>query len=381
MGLLDTIKSKLKVTEKPIGIAVDYDKDGIPTIHAHKSEQIKTLEALLSAAEIDREMWEVEKFTPNVWNVFSNANGLIHLWQAKAVLKKRDFSQKQIAQWFHEALSKCKIALKTPILKADKTPTGKMFLLGVPDLHLGKYAWSEETGHGNWDCKIAQNAWEEAIDDLLSRAPDCDECWFPLGNDFFNVDDYLQNTTNGTHQDEDGRWQKTFRYGVEMTKWAIARCRRKFPKVKVIMVYGNHDRQRSWYLGELLLELSNFMDGVEVDNRPLDRKYFKWGQTGIGVAHGDRLKEKDLANLCQNEAREIWGTTKRFELILGHIHNPVVKTLGGVLTRWLSALCPPDMWHSKSGYTMAEKTATGLVYDQVGMINQLTHYPDTTKYL
>jgi predicted phosphodiesterase len=300
---------------------------------------------------------------------------LIHLWQAKARLKRLDFSQKQIAELFKSALAKVKVALKTPIPKYKHTPTGKMFMLGVPDLHLGKYAWSEETGHGNWDCKLAKAAWEEAIDDLLSRAPECDECWFPIGNDFFNVDDYLQNTTAGTHQDEDGRWQKTFRYGVEMTKWAIARCRKKFPHVKVIMVYGNHDRQRSWYLGELLLELSEFMDGVEVDNRPLDRKYFKWGQTGIGIAHGDRLKEKDLSNLCQNEAREIWGETKRFELILGHIHNPVVKTLGGVLTRWLSALCPPDMWHSKSGYTMAEKTATGFVYDMVGMVMQLTHYP------
>lgn len=371
------------VTKEGMGVAFYPDGDGetgAPVIAVHETDQIRTLDQLLDAAKVSREDWEVVTFKPNVWHQMSTENGLVPLWQAKAILRRKDLSQTNVRDLVVRGMSALKTALKVALPKKKWVPNGKLCIMGVPDLHLGKLSWAPETGHGHWDCSIAKKVWEEAIDDLLSRAPDCDECWLPLGSDFFNVDNDQDTTTSGTPQDEDGRWQKTFRLGVEMTKWAIGRCRKRFPRVRVMMVYGNHDRQRSFYLGELLAEVAEFVDGVDVDNRPLDRKYYQWGETGIGLAHGDRLKEKDLGALCQNEAREIWGKTKRFELLLGHVHNPIVKTIAGVLTRWLPALCPPDLWHSKSGYVMAEKAATALIYDERAMQVQLMHYPDPKNF-
>jgi predicted phosphodiesterase len=250
-----------------------------------------------------------------------------------------------------------------------------MVEFALPDLHLGKLAWSEETGHGNWDLKIAENVYKEAIEDLLSRSPEAEEAWLIVGNDFFNVDNDAGTTTAGTPQDEDGRWQKTFKKGKEILLWSIGRLRKKYSKVKVIVVYGNHDKQRTYYVGEVLAEAAKSMTGVEVDNRPLDRKFFQWGDTGLGFTHGDRIKVRDLAHLVQNEARQIWGNTKRFELHLGHLHQDIVKSLGGVTVRWIPALCPPDAWHSKSGYTMSEKAAMLFEYDQSGMKNLYVHYP------
>ena len=116
----------------------------------------------------------------------------------------------------------------------------------------------------------------------------------------------------------------------------MARLRKKFPSVKVIVVYGNHDRQRAFYLGEVLVEAARLLPGVSIDNHPKIRKYFQWGATGLGYTHGDRIKSKDLAHLCQYEAREIWGATKRFEMHLGHLHQDIVKTLGGVIIRSVS---------------------------------------------
>ena len=375
---------RLQLTREGVGVLF-YEKgergEGTPTIVAHETEQIKTLEELLDAAKVDKEEWEVDRWRPNTWSQMSAANGLLQLWQVRAELRKKPLSPKQIDHLIEIGFASIKRGIKMPVIKLKPEAKGKMAMIGIPDLHLGKLAWSPETGHGNWDCNIAKKVWEEAFDDLLARAPACEECWLPLGSDFFNVDNNLGQTTNGTPQDEDGRWQKTFDLGEEICLWAMARCRKKFPKVKVIMVYGNHDSQRSYMLGKTLRAHATHMDGVEVDCDRRDRKYFEWGTTGIGIAHGDRMKEKDLSNLCQNEAREIWGRTTRFELILGHIHNPIVKTMGGVLTRWLSALCPPDYWHSKSGYVMAEKSATLFVYDKKGMQTQLMHYPDPALYL
>jgi predicted phosphodiesterase len=379
---IDSLRVESRLTEI-VGIRVSTSsKDGLPVIETHKTTQIKTLAELMEAAKIDPEIYEPVpgSFVANVWNVFSNANGNVPLWQVKAKFQPKVITKETVNDLILKTFKAVSRAFKLPIPKTHNKATGKMVLIGVPDLHLGKLAWAPETGHGSWDCKIAKQVWEAAIDDLLSRSPDADECWFPIGNDFFNVDSKFNQTTNGTPQDEDGRWQKTFDLGIEMTEWAIARCRKKFPKVKVILVYGNHDHQRTFYLGKVLERFAKYTPGVEVDAREADRKYFKWGQTGLGFAHGDRLKEKDLATLCQNEARDIWGKTTRFELILGHVHNSIVKTMGGVLTRWLAALCPPDLWHVKSGYTMAEKSATALVYNQRGMENQLMHYPDPKAF-
>lgn len=363
-----------------VGIKVVTDSDGNPEIVAHTTHQINSVEELIKEARIDMGVWEVASFDANVWHQMSTKNGLVPLWQAKAKFKRRELSISAFQEIFGNALKQVRVAKLGGKFKPCKTSNGKLVVIGVPDLHLGKLAWTDETGHGNYDSRIAKDVWMKAIDYLIAESPNAEECWLPLGSDFFNVDNDSRTTTGGTPQDEDGRWQKSFRLGVEMCNWAIARCRTKWPKVKVIMVYGNHDRQRSFYLGELLKNLEPYLDGVEVDNQPLDRKYYEWIHTGIGIAHGDKLREKDLAVLCQNEAREIWGRTRKFDLLLGHIHQPVVKSIGGVTARWLPALCPPDVWHSKHGYVTVEKGAVSLVYTDRGMVAQYNYYPDEADY-
>jgi predicted phosphodiesterase len=374
-NLIDKVRSH--ITEG-VGIKVYNDANELPVIESHSTSQITNEKQLLEAGGFSLDEWEVEASTANVWHQFSGDNGLVPLWQVKARLRRKDLSQSTVAQIIHDGFVAFRNAVKlplSPLAKPSKKGKGTMVEFALPDLHLGKFAWNEETGHGNWDLRIAENVYKEAIEDLLSRSPEAEEAWLIVGNDFFNVDNDSGTTTAGTPQDEDGRWQKTFKKGKELLLWAIGRLRKKYPNVKVIVVYGNHDKQRTYYVGEVLAEAAKSMTGVEVDNRPLDRKFYKWGDTGLGYTHGDRIKVKDLAHLVQNEARVIWGTTKRFELHLGHLHQDIVKSLGGVTVRWIPALCPPDAWHAKSGYTMAERAAMLFEYDQHGMKNLYVHYP------
>ena len=374
-NLIDSLRDK-RLVKEPLGVAVGTDENGNTVIEAHKSTQIKTLDQLLEAAEVDRDKWEVKDWKSNVWNNFSGAHGLVHLWQVKAQLKLKDLSQRNVKDIFEAGFRGFKNAAKLPVPKAPThVAKGHMVEFALPDLHLGKHSWGPETGGGNWDTKIAVEVYNEALDDLIARSPAAEEARLIVGNDFFNVDNGLKTTTSGTAQDEDGRWQKTFVLGQELMLGAIAKLLKKYKFVRVIVVYGNHDRERSFYLGESIKSYFHKEKRVEVDNEPADRKFFEWGDTGIGYCHGDRLKVKDLSHLCQFEAREMWGRTKRFELHLGHLHQDIVKIIGGVVLRWLPALCPPDAWHAKSGYTMAEKAATALVYDLKGMQQVIVHYP------
>lgn len=372
-----------EIVEKT-GVRVTTGKDGLPVIESHSTKQIKTLDELLTEAQYDKDKWEVVRSEANVFHQMSKDNGLVPIWQVKAKLEKKELTQDLLSEIFKSGAEAFGAAIKAPASKLAKvgkdTEKGVMVEFAIPDLHLGKLAWDDETGGGHWDLEIAEKVWKNAVEDLTARAPKAEEAWIVVGNDFFNVDNENGETTSGTPQDEDGRWQKTFQKGQELMFWAIGRLRKKFPKVKVILVYGNHDRQRSFYLGECLANRFLNDPSIEIDNKPRYRKYFQWGETGLGYTHGDRIKVKDLANLCQNEAREIWGKTKRFELHLGHLHQDIVRTLGGVLVRWIPALCPPDAWHSQSGYTMSEKAAMLFEYDQKGMRNQHVHYPDSKLF-
>jgi predicted phosphodiesterase len=375
MPLLDSIRES-RVTKKPLGVAISTDEYGVTVIEAHKSEQIKTLPQLLEVAQVDQDRWEVKDWKSNVWNNFSGAHGLVHLWQVKAQLKARDLSQKNIREILEAGFKSFVKSSKLPVIPAPKqVALGTMVEFALPDLHLGKLSWGPETGGGNWDTGIAVKVYSEALDDLISRTPTAEEARLVVGNDFFNVDNGLRTTTNGTVQDEDGRWQKTFVLGQKLMLEAIAKLLKKFKFVRVIVVYGNHDRERSFYLGESIKGYFHQNKRVAIENEPADRKFFQWGETGIGYCHGDRLKAKDLSHLCQFEAREMWGKTKRFELHLGHLHQEIVKIIGGVILRWLPAICPPDAWHSKSGYTMAEKAAVAMIYDIKGLRETLYHYP------
>ena len=57
-NLIDSLRDK-RLVKEPLGVAVGTDENGNTVIEAHKSTQIKTLDQLLEAAEVDRDKWEV----------------------------------------------------------------------------------------------------------------------------------------------------------------------------------------------------------------------------------------------------------------------------------------------------------------------------------
>jgi len=386
---IDTI-----ITKEGVGVKFTTNANGEVTIQSHKSNSIRTVEGLLEACNIDTDAYEVANGTVNKWDQMSGDNGLVELFQVKAKLRRKALTNQEVLETFKVAAKHFNELPKLPkIPKASTKGTNENLLVefAIPDLHLGKLAWNGETGHGNWNVERAIEAWRNAVNDLIQRAPAAGEAWFVLGNDFFNVDNQEETTTSGTPQDEDGRWAQTYLKGLDLVHETIAKLSLKFPKVKIIVMPGNHDFQRTFYLGTAIEEyyrgtydrmnVAKDDRWVTIDNRPLTRKYLQFGSTGIGFAHGDRLKKSEIAHLFANEARDIWGKVKRCEMHLGHLHQNKSETIGGVIARWIPALCPPDAWHAKSGYTMTERSATAFVYHkELGKIEELTHYPCDSIY-
>ena len=254
------------------------------------------------------------------------------------------------------------LAVDSPYPKPMQyTDTGNHLLeINIFDLHLGKLAWSPETGD-NYDHKIAQNRFFEAIENFISvaKAHKIERILFPYGNDFFNSDnDYpYPMTTAGTPQENDLRWQKMFKVGREMIIMAVNRLKEVAPVV-LLGVPGNHDFQKTFYLGDVLdVKYENDPD-VFVDNSPTTRKYYRYGKNLIGFIHGRQsdVPEQRLLHLMPMEVPELWAQTKYREWHCGDIHHKkVIKTKGeedhfGINIRYMRSLKGTDEWENQKGW-------------------------------
>jgi hypothetical protein len=146
------------------------------------------------------------------------------------------------------------------------------------DLHLGKLAWGGETGE-NYDTKIARKRFLYTIETLIERASGFpySRILFPVGSDFFNSDTIDNTTTKGTFQDEDLRWKKTFKFGIQLVRDAISILKQTGVPVDVLIIQGNHDEQRTTYLGECLEGWYHNDDMININNDAPSRKFYKFG--------------------------------------------------------------------------------------------------------
>ena len=259
-----------------------------------------------------------------------------------------------------------------------KNPDNLMYEIDFPDLHFGKLAWAEESG-SDYDLKIARQTVENALARLLSYADrfKVSRVLLPLGNDYFNVDNKHDTTVNGTPQQEDTRWQKTFRLGRQLACRIIDGCAQVAP-VDVMIVPGNHDEQRSFYMGDALECYFRNNKNVTVDNAAKKRKYKAHGSNLIGFTHGDYEPIEKLPSIMTIEEPLLWGGSKTREWHLGHNHKTkkmafTVDEKVGVTIRILRSLSAPDAWTYDHGFIGAVRAAEGFLWHpKEGLVAQFT---------
>lgn len=375
--VLQRALNQVKDEEASNNITFDANKEDA-TLQSMASPRIKSLEDLINVCKIDLDEWEIERHVVNKWEVGSkNDEGIIvtePLFQIKAFLKKKSliFNREQFRVDLLEDLKDIAPVQKS-LHKSTKAHAEPCLLeICAFDLHWGKLAWAEETGD-NYDTKIARERFFGAIDTLIARASsfDIDRVVFPIGNDFFNSDyaHPYSRTTKGTPQEEDLRWQKTFREGRKLLVEGIDKLRAIAP-VDVVVVPGNHDYERSFYLGDSLEGWYNNVDDVTINNLASARKYYQYGQCLIGYTHGDNEKVADLPMLMAVECPNEWATSNYREFHLGHFHSKKEikyqssKETAGVVLRWMRSLSGTDSWHAKKGYKGAIQSAEAFVWSQ-----------------
>ena len=347
------------------------------------SGRIKTVEDLIKVSNVDLNIWEIEKSIINKWEVGTSKNGEIiiePLYQIKLFLKKRKafFDAEKFKNDFLTDLKN--YSLNVEPFKYKNFTDKNLLELSLFDLHLGKLSDHLETNDGyNLDKAAFRSI--ECITDLVSKAKiyNLDRILFPIGNDFFNSDTLYNTTTKGTPQDEESKWQRTFIFGRKLLTHIIDELTKVAP-VDVLVVPGNHDYQRMFYLGDALECWYQNNKNVTVCNEFSARKYYKYGNSLIGFTHGSEEKLNDLPMIMANENPDNWAKTKYREFHLGHFHRKKdIKFLSsnetqGVTIRQLRSLSATDSWHHKKGYIGSIKSGEAFVwsYDK-GLVANLFH--------
>jgi hypothetical protein len=256
-----------------------------------------------------------------------------------------------------------------------------MYEINIPDFHLGLLSWHKETGE-DYDVKIAMKLYMDCISYLLGKAPeDTDKILLMVGSDFFNSDTIDNTTTKGTKQSEDGRFQKTFTTGWKVLVDAINLCR-QVADVQVMVVTGNHDHQRSYFLGEVLVAWFRDDCSVLIDNNPAYFKYYNYGKNLIGFTHGDTAKKESLPMIMAVDVPELWAKCPYREFHIGHLHSSVTKGFGsetehtGCKVVSVPSLAVASDWIAKMGYRSVRE-AQAFIYDKhYGRVGTVSYRPN-----
>lgn len=245
-----------------------------------------------------------------------------------------------------------------------KTPKAKeagvLYEICLPDFHFGKIAGLSVQEQANlfYNCLV----------DLVKKAGslNIEKFLLPIGNDFFNTDNLNYTTTKGTQQRDNSTWQESFRYGWR-TVIASINYLLQYAPVDIVIVQGNHDYEKSFYLGDLLLAYFDSNDHVQIDNGlNSPRKYYMYNDILIGFTHGDKEKVSELPLLMATEVPELWAAAKHREFHTGHLHKQETTEIQTVLIRIMPALCGTDEWHKLMGYNSIRK-AQGYVWGAEGL--------------
>lgn len=361
--------SKAPPKDVKLGTKVDSDDNSLELTTVYHN--VKTVEDALEKAEVDTAIWEVERFTVNSWEVWSDENGRQPLWQVKVWLRRK--APKKYTDAL-DALCKRieKHAPKYPKCKPRKIKEPHLLEICCFDVHFGKLAWAPETGT-NYDLRITESIFRNAVEDLVASATGSfekiDRILFPVGNDFLHVDGLESATTKGTRVDSDGRYPKIIESGAMALVNAIDYLL-PFAPVDVIWIPGNHDRLASYHICRELKAWYRNAKQVSVDVSPPTRKYYEYGVTLLGFTHGDKEPLQKLPHIMATEKPEAWARTKFREYHTGDKHHSKkrewlsVDEQNGTVVRIIPALSGTDAWHYEMGYTCSHRAAEAYLWNK-----------------
>lgn len=338
----------------------------------HLSNRPLSVEELAALYSIDLAKFEPAYIKPNIWPIgakFKHPDGTVeiltqNLYQSKVTFRPIRTS---ILEEIKALLLDSRSTAPMRFVEADDSVQEYACEIDIFDFHLGKIAVDED-----WSLDAAREIWMTAINSLLSRIPLHQIARFvlPCGNDYLHVDNSKGLTYNGTAVGSNPGFYKLLIFGKELFCETINMLL-QYADVVVPVIPGNHDRDASFAVGDLIAERFRDNPRVKVLNSGKMRVYWRYGTNLLGFTHGNTVNLKNIAGLMPIEAPMDYAATTYRAIKTGHLHyrqkNQMavitqIAESNGIDVEIVPSLAPKDGWHEDMGFVGALRRAKACLY-------------------
>jgi hypothetical protein len=184
---------------------------------------------------------------------------------------------------------------------------------------------------------------------------------FPIGNDYFHTDNYQNSTTNGTPQDVLSGYDNEYEEGFDLLVGAIQLLNLNATNIEIILVQGNHDRTKSFYLAHALEVFFKGNKKIKFKREHSTTKFTVLGNTFIGYHHGNcKIDDLPLIFATNKDSSVAFGNALYRHVHTGDKHHYMAKEIKGVRIQQMPSLSGTDRWHLDNNYI--NNVRAGLVH-------------------
>lgn len=396
------------------------DSGVLSSLHA----SIRTVDALLKAAEVDLSIWEVEKQIINKWEVVMRepattvggagddalisvgrhgeqstlwtrkSNKPLHepLWQVKVWLRRRTPRETALSSLLRTIEEKAPLLpkIRFPKVRTDIKDEEKALEVSIMDPHIGMLCFKGESDDPQ-NLESGAGLVLQAMDDLIRKGQIAagreifDQAFMPFGNDFTHTDNIEGATTAGTNQPEAISYHAVYDVAERVAIEMVNKLRRVARKVYVYEIPGNHSRVTDFTLSRVVRAWFHTDPNIIVDASADPYKFHRFGVNLIGFDHGHSISPIRLAGLMANERPYDLAEVRYKEWHLGDQHRkasskPSAFEEQGVAIEYLPGLTAANGWHRHKAFNHQQRGAVGFVWGaKTGPISRF-HF-NVLKYL
>jgi len=235
------------------------------------------------------------------------------------------------------------------------------------EISLSDYHLAKRTVDGDNSIEARAKRYLDVAQSLINKVVSnyhIDTIILPISNDFFHTDNYQHQTTNGTPQDTIMDYSEEYELGFSILVDTINMLRQYANQVVVVLVQGNHDRTKSFYLAHALDVFFKDTPDVDFIREHSVVKGITLGNTFIGWHHGNcKIEDLPLLFATHPQYSQSFGNAKYREVHTGDKHHYMAKEIKGVRIQQMPSLSGTDRWHLDNNYVHSVRAALALVYD------------------
>jgi|SRR6478736_2090650 len=371
---LEELLKEIRKTEQVIDEVVEYqrktnEEKGTLESSVEVTFDPQTVEELAKLHKIDLSKYKIS----NYWSKLK-ANGKFTSSVFATLRKPADYNPEDFAK-FLETWEPTTIISKGYYVTNSKDKETVDIELNIADFHLAKRTFQNDT--------LGSKEFEyyKAVNDLVEKVRkvyNIRKLVFPIGNDMFHTDNIQNSTTHLTPQDVTAWYDEEYEKGFDILANSINYLITQADEVEVILVQGNHDRTKSFFVAHALEVFFKEYKNVKFQRQHSVIKHTVVGETFIGYHHGNSCKLESLPIIFATspETAKDFGNAKYREIHTGDKHHYLAKevTGSGVRIQQVPSLSGTDRWHKDNGFVNQLRAALLFVYHPTqGKIAEFEH--------